>query len=206
MSHTSSRRKSARSRQQAVRCPTDGNDLPLFEDLYRTYFQFVWSSAHYAGVDDSEMDDVVQEIFITIHGRLETLQKPESLRSWIYGITRRVASTHRRSKRTLLITSDPEKLEPELLQPQRSSPLQHAELSEQTDLLEQLLRELDPQKREVIIMAELHEMSAPDIALALSIPLNTVYSRLRAARLELEESFHRHNVRTRWQTRACVGQ
>lgn len=175
-----------------------------FVDLYKTYFDFVWSSARYLGVADAEMDDVVQEVFITIHRRVSTLQKPESLRSWIYGITRRIVSSYHRTKRTALIAADTARLEPEMLQPERSSPLQVAEQTEQTELLRGLLSELDPSKREIIELAELHEMTAPEIAAAIEIPLNTVYSRLRVARLELEEALRRHNARTQWQSRACA--
>jgi RNA polymerase sigma-70 factor (ECF subfamily) len=175
-----------------------------FVDLYKTYFDFVWSSARYLGVDEAEMDDVVQEIFITIHGRISTLQKPESLRSWIYGITRRVVCTYHRTKRTALITTNTVRLEPEMLRPERTSPLQIVEQSEQTELLRILLNELDASKREIIQLAELHEMTAPEIAVAIDIPLNTVYSRLRAARQELEEGFRRYNARIQWRDRACA--
>lgn len=175
-----------------------------FVDLYKKYFDFVWSSARYLGVAEAEMDDVVQEVFITIHSRISTLQKPESLRSWIYGITRRIVSTYHRNKRTALITADTARLEPEMLQPERASPFQIAEQTEQTELLRGLLEELDASKREVIELAELHEMTAPEIAAAIEIPLNTVYSRLRAAKLELEDAFRRYNARTQWQARACA--
>lgn len=175
-----------------------------FAELYKTYFDFVWSSARYLGVDEAEMDDVVQEIFITIHDRIGTLLKPESLRSWIYGVTRRTVSTYHRTKRTALITTNTARLEPEMLQPDRVSPLQSAELSEQTALLRHLLQELDAAKREIIELTELYEMTAPEVAAAIDIPLNTVYSRLRAARQDLEEAFRRYNARTLWQVRACV--
>jgi RNA polymerase sigma-70 factor, ECF subfamily len=175
-----------------------------FADLYRSYFDFVWSSARYLGVEGCDMDDVVQDVFITIHKRLDTLQRPSSLRSWIYGITRRIASAYHRTKRTALIAADTVHLEPELLQPERASPLRMAERSEQAELLWNLLEELEPSKRETIVLAELHELTAPEIAAAIDVPLNTVYSRLRAARRELEEALLRRGARDRWRARACA--
>jgi RNA polymerase sigma-70 factor (ECF subfamily) len=179
--------------------------MPKFVDLYKTYFNFVWSSARYLGVDQGEMDDVVQEIFITIHARIDTLQHPESLRSWIYGITRRIVSTYHRNRRTALITTDTVRLEPEMLQPEKISPLQMAEQVEQAELLWNLLEELDDAKREIIVLAELRELTAPEIAAAIDIPLNTVYSRLRAARQELEEALRRHSARSERRARVCAG-
>jgi RNA polymerase sigma-70 factor (ECF subfamily) len=43
-------------------------------------------------------------------------------------------------------------------------------------------------RRAVLVLHEIEEMTAPEIAQVLGIPLNTVYSRLRVARAELEHS------------------
>jgi RNA polymerase sigma-70 factor, ECF subfamily len=185
-------------------CPDATTRVPNFADLYKTYFNFVWSSARYLGIERADTDDVVQEVFITIHRRLGTLQQSSSLRSWIYGVTRRIASAYHRSKRTAVITTDTARLEPELLQPECASPLRMAEQSEDAELLWRLLLELDESKREIIVLAELHELTAPEIAAAIDVPLNTVYSRLRAARQELEAALLRNDARNRWRVRACA--
>jgi RNA polymerase sigma-70 factor (ECF subfamily) len=43
----------------------------------------------------------------------------------------------------------------------------------------------------VLVLHEIEEMTAPEIAQVLGIPLNTVYSRLRVARAELEQALGR---------------
>jgi RNA polymerase sigma-70 factor (ECF subfamily) len=50
------------------------------------------------------------------------------------------------------------------------------------------LAELDQPKREVFVMVEVLEMTVPEVALALEIPLNTAYSRLRLARKLFDEA------------------
>jgi RNA polymerase sigma-70 factor (ECF subfamily) len=159
--------------------------------------------ARYLGVSASEMDDVVQEVFITIHGRMCTLQRRESLRSWIYSIIRRIVSTHHRTKRTSLIMTGIVRMEPDMLQPEWATPQRLAEQSEQAQLLWSLLDELDDPKREIVILADLEEMTAPEIAAAIDIPLNTVYSRLRTARQELEQALRRHRARAQWRGHEC---
>jgi RNA polymerase sigma-70 factor (ECF subfamily) len=170
-----------------------GADAQSFLALYYRYFDFVWSSVKYLGIGPDAIDDVVQEVFMVIHARLHTRQKPDALRSWIYGIVRRTASTHRRSSRARtgletrweqshVVTS--------------ATPLQLAERSEQVELLAAILAELDEAKREVFVAAELEEMTVPEIADAIEIPLNTAYSRLRAARLAFEERLERRTGRT----------
>jgi RNA polymerase sigma-70 factor (ECF subfamily) len=71
------------------------------------------------------------------------------------------------------------------------SPLDLAVLSDEVQQLWRLLGELDLPKREVLVLAELEEMTVPEIAEAVGIPLNTAYSRLRTARLEFNEAFGR---------------
>jgi RNA polymerase sigma-70 factor (ECF subfamily) len=49
----------------------------------------------------------------------------------------------------------------------------------------------------VLALVELEEFSVPEAAEALDIPLNTAYSRLRAARLAFEAALARHEARKR---------
>jgi RNA polymerase sigma-70 factor (ECF subfamily) len=162
---------------------------PPFSAVYRDYFDFVWSSARRQGAGLEAIDDLVQEVFIVIHGRLHTLEHPEALRSWIYGIVRRTVSTYHRSRRTKRDSGSAPLLKSQTREP---SPLDVAEHRDQVKLLWSLLDKLDSAKREVFVLAELEELTVPEIADLLGIPLNTVYSRLRAARQEFDEAFARH--------------
>jgi RNA polymerase sigma-70 factor (ECF subfamily) len=73
------------------------------------------------------------------------------------------------------------------------SPLEQASSAEALRLVDAFLASLDADKRNVFILAELEQMSAPEIASALSVKLNTVYSRLRAARQAFSEMLERHS-------------
>jgi len=164
-----------------------------FEALYRQYFNFVWSSVRRLGVPPEAVDDVVQEIFIVIHSRVHTLERPEALRSWIYSVVRRTVSDHHRGRRVkeasgVKLASEPEG------RSQPATPFDVAEQNDQVKLLYSLLEELDETKREVFAMAELDELTVPEIAEILEIPLNTAYSRLRAARQAFEEALARRSA------------
>jgi len=181
----------AESRSSAL---ASAGAVPSFPELYSRYFNFVWSCTRRMGVIESELDDVVQEIFIIVHRKLATLEQPDSLRSWIYGIIRRTASAHHRARRTNVASTAALNLESELQYPQQPSPLELAEQSDQVKLLWSLLEKLDPSRREVLVLAELDGLTAPEIANAIEIPMNTVYSRLRSARQELEAALARHHA------------
>jgi len=175
-------------------CPPRGA-VPPFSEIYRQYFDFVWSSVRHLGVSGAAIDDVVQEVFIVISAKLHTLQQPDSLRSWIYGVVRRTASSHRRARKPDEgLRAVQAELEPSL-GPSPATPHDLVEHNAQLQLLSSLLDELDEPKREVFMLAELQEMPVPEIAEALDIPVNTAYSRLRAARGAFEAGLARRAAR-----------
>jgi RNA polymerase sigma-70 factor (ECF subfamily) len=172
----------------------DSGVLPSFRSIYKDYFDFVWTCTRRLGVPMESVDDVVQEIFVVVHARLKTIERPASLRSWLYSVVRRTVSTYHRGRH---VRDARESLEPtveDAANPMQPSPLDLAVLSDEIKLLWRLLAELTPAKREVFVLAELEEMTMPEIAEAIGIPLNTAYSRLRAAREEFHEAFARYTA------------
>jgi RNA polymerase sigma-70 factor (ECF subfamily) len=168
--------------------------VPSFSEIYRQYFDFVWSTAARYGVEPSAMDDLVQEVFVVIHTRLHTLEKPDSLRSWIYSVVRRTVSHHRRARRTQARAAVTVGIEDDL-RATDPTPFEHTERNADLQLLASLLAELDEPKREVFALVELDELPVPEVAAVLQIPLNTAYSRLRAARQAFELALARHHAR-----------
>jgi RNA polymerase sigma-70 factor, ECF subfamily len=181
--------------------PTTG--VPSFSQIYKGHFNFVWSCTRRLGVNESEIDDVVQEIFIVIHRRIHTLEQPQALRSWIYGIVRRTVSTYHRAKRAKVASTTTLNSEHDMQYPQQPTPQELAEQSDQVQLLWSMLEKLDAPKREVFVLSELDEMTVSEIAVAIEVPVNTVYSRLRTARQELEEALAKHSAQTPIRGRSC---
>lgn len=165
---------------------------PSFQVIYEQYFDFVWSTARHLGAAADTVDDVVQDVFIVIHSRLATLQNPEALRSWIFGIVRRTVSDYRRSRRNREAAGARLGAEVQSGGYSQPSPLDLTERNAELSLLERILAELDQPKREIFVMVEVLEMTVPEVVEALEIPLNTAYSRLRLARKVFEEALARH--------------
>jgi RNA polymerase sigma-70 factor (ECF subfamily) len=169
-----------------------------FDQVYQAHFSFVWRSAKRLGVRDASLDDAVQEVFVVVHRRLAQFEGRSSLRTWLFGITLRVVRDHRRSARR----RDPgSEVDPDTLRATGSGPAETAEKAEAVRLLHALLDELDDDRREVFVMAELEQMAMPEIADALGINVNTAYARLRAARQEFEDALARHRARDMWRLR-----
>jgi len=66
-----------------------------------------------------------------------------------------------------------------------ATPFDHTAHAERGRALMSALERLSEEQRAVFVMADLEELSAPEIAEVLSVNLNTVYSRLRSARREV---------------------
>ena len=188
MAESNSKADAAVIAPDPVRDPSHSHSVPSFQVVYQQYFDFVWSSARHLGAAGDTVDDVVQDVFVVIHGRLSTLQNPEALRSWVYGIVRRTVSNYRRSRRSRDAAGARLGAELKLTGSAQPSPLDMAERSAELELLESVLAELDEAKREIFVMVEVLEMTVPEVAQALEIPLNTAYSRLRLARKSFEEA------------------
>ncbi len=153
---------------------------PGFETVYRREFPFVWAAARRLGVHPAVLDDVVQDVFLTAYRRWDDLDYEVSPRAWLYGVTRRVAFRYRRTeartRRRKAVVA------------QARAGMAHDPQADRDDArdIEVVLARLEPGRREVFVMSDLLGMSGPEVAAELAIPLNTVYSRLRLARRQLE--------------------
>lgn len=166
---------------------------PSFEKVYEAHFDFVWRSARRLGVSEAAVDDVVQDVFIVVHRRLGEFEGRSSLKTWVFGILLRVVSDHRRTlRRKGGLAPLPDE---DVLHGGSEGPAEALEKQQAARLVHALLEELDDDKRTVFVLAELEELPAPEIAEMLAVPVNTVYSRLRAARDAFEKALARHRAR-----------
>lgn len=175
--------------------------VPSFDDVYRDHFAFVWRSAKRLGVREASLDDVVQEVFVIVHRRLAEFEGRSSLKTWLFGITLRVARDHRRSAARKNREAGSEQVDPDTLRATTPGPSEDIERSEAVRLLHTLLDEMDDERREIFVMAELEQMTMPDIASTLGLNVNTAYARLRAARQAFEEGVARAKARDQWRLR-----
>lgn len=179
-------------------------DLPQFEQVYREHFAFVWRNLRRVGVPPSALDDAAQDVFLVVHRRLGELDGPRLVRPWLSAILLRVAADHRRRSRR---RDEPTRSESDgpgwdsVPDPRGDSPQKSAEQADELRLLHRVLDDLDWPKREVFVLAELEQLSCPEIAEALRIPTNTVYSRLRTARKEFSQALARRKSSDEWRLR-----
>lgn len=156
-----------------------------FAAVFNEYAPFVLRAMRHLGVAPGDINDQSQEVFVAVFQGLESFGGRSSLKTWVYGICRHVASNHRR--RAYIRRERPASELPE----QAALPSQHEELERRRagPALERLLDHLDDEKREVFVLYELEELSMKEVAAVCDCPLQTAYSRLRAARRILLEKY-----------------
>lgn len=153
-----------------------------FADLYHEHIAFVWRNLRRLGVAPASLDDAVQDVFLVVHRRLATWEGRSTLRTWLFGIALRVARDHRRSVRR---KGEPCELPPDL-ESTTPGPLATLEQNDALRRLDRALLSLDEDKRAVFVMMDIEQMTAPEVVEATGLKVNTVYSRLRLARAELQ--------------------
>lgn len=164
---------------------------PPFERVYEDHFEFVWRCARRLGVGDAFVDDVVQDVFVVVHRKLPEFEGRSSLKTWLYAIARRTVSDHRRRA----CQRRPHTPISESMTAPGANAEERAARMEAAGLLHQFLDSLPDEQREVFVLAELEQMTAPEIERAVGAKLNTVYSRLRLARKAFERVVQRERAK-----------
>lgn len=153
--------------------------------IFERHSQFVWLSLQRFGVRPADLDDVAQDVFLIVHRRLHTLTPHTRVTTWLFGICMRVAANYRRLRRWSREVPSGGAVE------DRPSTLMLADEAlirrQQREFAERALDKLDVAKRAAFVMFEIEGLSCAEIADVMGLPLGTVYSRLHAARQQLEK-------------------
>lgn len=161
-----------------------------FRAVYDAHCAFVWRNLRRLGVSAADAEDKVQEVFVVAHRRWsEFVDRGHGPRAWLFQIALRVASDARRHRRRHPVDPDGGIAQDRVTVDAPQA--QELARREAVDLLDRALASIDLGRRAVLVLHEIEQMTAPEIAKTLEIPLNTVYSRLRVARAELEEEVAR---------------
>ena len=173
-----------RPRSQEMFAASGPKSTAIFDELFEEQFNYVWNVMRRLGVREAEREDLVQEVFVRVHGAMPTYDATRPPRPWLFAFAFRVASDHKRLMRHRVEVL----AEPPDAPSSATSPDDALDATKQRAVLHAALDVLDLDKRAVIVLHELEDMPIPEVARVLGIPEGTAYSRLRAARLELSET------------------
>ncbi len=161
--------------------PSNALDLAA---IYDAHADFVWRVAKRLGVPDAALEDVVHDVFVIVHRRLDDYDGRAALTSWLYGITRGVASNHRRGR-----AREARRIERAQPRPATLPPTDEvAQRREAAEFVRGFLGSLEPSKRELFALVDVEGVSVKEAAVMAKINVNTAHARLRAARLAFKRA------------------
>src|SRR5215469_12780642 len=199
------------SAQNALVLAAQAGDQRAFETLVKVYQRelLVYCYRMLGSFNDAE--DLVQETLLRAWEKRATLTSPGSYRAWLYRIATNLCLDRLRSapRRSLPPQThpvgdpsspspkqvrEPIWLEPfpdDLLADQKTDPEAHAERSEQTTLAFLIaLQHLTPAQRAILLLRDVLEWEAREVATWLNLSVAAVNSGLQRARRALQE----HNL------------
>jgi RNA polymerase sigma-70 factor, ECF subfamily len=160
---------------------------PSMRTIFDEHARYVIRTLRHLGIAEADVEDVGQEVFVTVHRKLAEFEGRSKLRTWLYAICLRVASDHRRRAYVVRerVTDSPP------VDTGERSGLEPDTSVESRAFVRQLLSELDEDKRNVLVLYEIEGLTMREVAEVVGCPLQTAYSRLHAARDLLQAALER---------------
>jgi RNA polymerase sigma factor (sigma-70 family) len=157
----------------AIRCQL--GEREAFDALIDRWHDPLWRYARrLAGTDDAA-SEVTQDVWLRVLRGIARLREPARLRSWLFGITRRVLMDRLRLK---YANPDVVQVDDVELAAAEAGDDIEAEL----ESMQEALIRLPLVEREVLTLFYLRELTLVEVADILEVPVGTVKSRLHRAR------------------------
>ena len=175
-------------------------DAGAIEVLVSEYGGRVYRLARGITRSDSDAEEIVQDVFLTIATKGASFKGRSSLGTWIYRITTNVALNKRRGKRREVESSLEEQLLPTfeadgrragdrtfLLADWSQDPERELLAGETRRILDRALDGLPANYRAVLVLRDVEELTNEEVADALDESVGAVKARLHRARMVLRE-------------------
>ncbi|MFT3926261.1 MAG: sigma-70 family RNA polymerase sigma factor [Myxococcales bacterium] len=155
------------------------------------YQGFVRSQLSRFGASHSDLEDLIQEVWLIAIARSPRFTEDRAIRAWLSEVCRRVVAGARRSRtRTPLLPGDAPELS---VEPEQ---VEHIEVELDEQMCMAALARLDERQLDVLTLYGGGDLSMREVAELVGEPERTVYSRYRSAISELTRDLRR-NERTK---------
>jgi RNA polymerase sigma-70 factor (ECF subfamily) len=146
---------------------------------------YVYRSLRRLGISPSEVEDLAQDLFLALRRSWSEYDSNRPLRPYLFGFAFRIASAHQRKRKREVAFGVVE------VDDTGPGPEEALQSKQARALVLAALNRIPLPRRAVLLMHELDDVPVSEVASVLSIPLFTVYSRLRKARRELQAGIRR---------------
>ena len=162
--------------------PKVKNASVIFKGDYQRIFRYIMSMVR----DTAEAEDLTQDTFLRAYQRRDSLRDEGAQTAWLYRIATHVCLDRlRQYARRNPMESDVDLDQVDLAEPDTPSLQQTLERDEMSECVQRYLNRLSDSYRAVILLHDMHELTAPEIAQLLGESLATIKIRLHRARRKL---------------------
>ncbi|MCS7082107.1 MAG: sigma-70 family RNA polymerase sigma factor [Bacteroidetes bacterium] len=141
--------------------------------------------------DWEECEDLLQETFLRVYRNRHAYRRIAKFSTWLYTIAGNLARSEYRKRRRRRVQSlvglNREEEEYEMEIPDETySPERYTESVLQDRRIQEALRQISPEFREVVILRDIQQLSYEEIAEITGLPMGTVKSRINRGRARLQ--------------------
>lgn len=168
-------------------------DADAFARLMKTYANPIYGYLVRSGIRPADRDDLFQQVFEKVH-RASLRELPDgAVRPWLFAIAANtVRDAYRRAKVRSIVELDEA---PGAAEPSRDAgPDELAERAQELSFLDREIAKLPIEQREALLLCAVEGLAAKDAAEALQVPVNTIKTRVRRARLALAAAAQRRST------------
>lgn len=167
-------------------------DITAFDEIYKLYFHPVYNNAVKITRDAAVAEDILQEVFITLWEKRDTIDPERSLAGWLFVLcyNRSINILRRRLRESLVYQQLPQPRLEEGLPGGVSE--EEIKFGVQWNIMENALSRLSPQRRRVFELCKLQGKTYEEAATELHISKYTVKEYLSAALVTIREYSLRH--------------
>jgi RNA polymerase sigma-70 factor, ECF subfamily len=174
------------SAEQATIAALQAGDKRAFRDLFTNNRLLVTRLILRMGIPHSELEDLIQEVFVQVHRSVKDFRGQSKLSTWVHRIAVNVVLMHRRAQKSRPFLISDEERTLRVFDETQNAPDEDAARKERMRAFARLLDKLTDKKREVFVLHELEGLSPAEISAQVGAPVLTVRTRLFYARKELD--------------------
>lgn len=181
----------------AERC--QAGERQAFTELFQATKEDVYKIIYSVLGNDTEIEDIIQKVYLEIFKNISRFQKRSKISTWIYGITTHTCfNTLRQRKKQQqelsLATPAGKQAAAGLSGGQRDLPDRDIERQELNLIITACLKEIKPDWRVVLILHDMQHLPLKEISKIVSKPVGTIKSRLFYARDAMKTALQKRNI------------
>ncbi|MDQ0359832.1 RNA polymerase sigma factor [Breznakia pachnodae] len=168
-------------------------DTEAFSKIYKAYYNKVYFIAYQYYRNEESAKDIVQEVFIRVHNKIDTLKEPKAFASWLSRVTYTTCVNHDRNKLKTVDLGEKTTVE-DFVDNSHVSISDELEGKRVNEIIMESLENMSTPMKSVGLLRYYDGLQIGEIAEILDVPRGTVNSRISRIKVKLKEDLKRNGI------------